>query len=53
MQLVATLNGAFFRAQTCNEKDADKCKQTMLIDQEGLEFQVMTDEEFDLWLELQ
>jgi len=51
MQLVATFNGKFFRAQSVTESEIDKVKQAMLKDQEGLEFQTMTYDEFEQWLE--
>ena len=50
MQLVATLNASFFRAITVTDKGIEIAKDTMLQNQEGLEFQVMTDEEFETWL---
>lgn len=50
MQLVATLNGVFFRAQSITESEIEAVKEAMLQDQDGLVFQVMTDAEFDAWL---
>ncbi|HEY8400786.1 MAG TPA: hypothetical protein VIK89_05960 [Cytophagaceae bacterium] len=50
MQLVATLNGKFFRAISVTEDEIEVAKEYMLKDQEGLEFQVMSDEEFEEWL---
>lgn len=50
MQLVATYNGRFFRAQSVYEEEIENVKRTMLLDQEGLEFQVMSDGEFEEWL---
>lgn len=50
MQVVATLNGKFFRAQSATEEEVEVIKQTMLQDQEELEFEVMTNAEFEQWL---
>lgn len=48
MQLVATLNGVFFRAISVTQEDSNTVRETMLQDQEGLEFELMTSEEFEI-----
>ena len=53
MNLVATLNSKFFRGQSVTEQEIETVKGIMLQDQEGLQFQVMTDEEFETWLATQ
>lgn len=50
MQLVATYNNVFFRAQTVSEDILEMTKQGMLKDQKDLEFQIMTDNELEKWL---
>lgn len=51
MHLVATLNDEFFRSQSVNGNEIEMAKQTMLKDKAGLEFEIMTNVEFELWLE--
>ncbi|MFA7664408.1 MAG: hypothetical protein WCY33_06415 [Clostridia bacterium] len=56
MQLVATKsNGDFFRGQTINAtEEQDKARIAMVADAgEILNFQTMTDDEFDMWLDAQ
>lgn len=50
MQLVATKNGNLFRSQSVSEEEIEISKETMLQNQEGLDFQVMADIEFEEWL---
>ena len=51
MILVALHGNIFFRSQSFAEGEIEKVKETMLKDQEGLEFEVMADGEFEKWLE--
>ena len=53
MQLVATLKGKFFRAQSVTELEKERVKEAMLKDQDGLEFNLIDDTEFERWLESQ
>ena len=51
MILIAFHDNVFFRSQSFAEGEIEKVKETMLKDQEGLEFEVMSDGEFEKWLE--
>lgn len=56
MQLVATIKetSAFFRAQSVSEEEIELVKQAMQNDTEQeLEFQVMSDADFETWLTAQ
>lgn len=50
MQLVAKFNNTFFRAQSVTENNLEKVKESMLQDQQNLEFEILTDEEFEKML---
>jgi len=50
MLLVATLNNKFFRAISVINEEVEVAKETMIQDQEDLEFKIMADEEFETWL---
>jgi hypothetical protein len=50
MILVALHGNKFFRSQSFVEGEIEKVKETMLKDQESLEFEVMTDTDFENWL---
>ncbi len=53
MQLVATIEGSFFRGQSVTVDEIEVVKQAMLQDQKGLEFKIMEDEEFEQFLDEQ
>lgn len=50
MQLVAKHNGVFFRAISTSDDEIELTKLSMLKDKTELEFEVMANDEFEVWL---